>query len=170
MIHEIYPKKYNPEYINRRITGDDYLLSYRKDGILVKRNHGMISLPKCSDYQEICGFEHGQILDSIYYLFAIDDDFFYEATKLPEKVNDDLTFYMKLDDLPEKTGSEANEYFYLRIHRFRELDPVHMVFAGATGYHIRNWRRTSKYCGCCAEAPDTAGQDETTAPEETPEG
>ena len=68
---------------------------------------------------------------------------------MPKKIKDDLTFYKKLEDLPENPVNDRNEYFFLRIHRFRELDPVFMVYAGATGYHLSNWRKTSKYCGCC---------------------
>ncbi len=149
MIHEIYPKKYNPLFINREIKEEDYLLNYREDGILVKRKDGKISLPKCLDYQEICGLEHDQIINSAYYLFEISGDCFYLYPDMSNIINDDLTFYRKLEDLPEKTGSDENEYFYLRIHRFRELDPVYMVFAGATGYHMRNWRKASLFCGCC---------------------
>ena len=149
MIHEIYPKKYNPLYINRKIEDKDYLLSYREDGILVKREDGKISLPRCVDYQEICGFQHDELIDSAYYLFEISGDFFYEETNMSKKIKEDLTFFRKLEDLPEKPENEEKEYFYLRIHRFRELDPVYMVFAGATGYHLRNWRNASCYCGCC---------------------
>ena len=149
MIHEIDPKKYNPDYIKRKICSEDYLLNYENDGILVKRERGIISLPRCSDYQEICGFAYRGIINSAYYLFEISGDFFYEATGLPQKIKDDLVFYRKLDELPgEEEGSER-DFFYLRIHRFRELDPVDMVFAGATGYHIRNWRQTVMHCGCC---------------------
>ena len=152
MIHEIDPKKYNPDYISRKICSEDYLLNYESDGILVKREGGIITLPRCSDYQEICGFASKGIIDSAYYLFEISGEFYYEATELPQKIKDNLTFYRKLEELPPEEGGTDREYFYLRIHRFRELDPVFMVFAGATGYHIRNWRRVSTHCGCCGAA------------------
>lgn len=149
MIHEIYPKKYNPDYINRKICKEDYLLNFENDGILVKREGGMISLPRCSDYQEICGFAIDIIINNAYYLFEISGEYYYEAVSLPQKIKDNLTFYRKLDDLPQEEKDREREYFYLRIHRFRELDPVDMVFAGATGYHLRNWRKVSMHCGCC---------------------
>ena len=149
MIHEIEPKKFNPLYINRKIKDKDFLLNFEEDGILVKRKDGIISLPKCEDFQEICGFAYDDIKDNAYYLFEISGEYFYEVPELPKKIKDVLTFYRKLDDLPEKTGNGDREFFYLRIHRFRELDPVDMVFAGATGYHIRNWRKVSLHCGCC---------------------
>ena len=157
MIHEIYPKKYNPLYINRKIQENDYLLNYENDGILVKRNDGIITLPKCLDYQEICGSKSDGILDSAYYLFEISGDFFYEVIDLPKKIKDNLIFYKNLENLPERSIGDENEYFYLRIHRFRELDPVYMVYAGATGYHLSNWRKTSKYCGSCG-APTTPSE------------
>lgn len=149
MIHEIYPRKYNPLYINREIKEDDYLLNYKEDGILVTRKDGKISLPKCRDYQEICGFEYDKIKKYAWYLFEISGECFYEATNISNKINDDLTFYRKLEDLPENTDQSSQELFFLRIHRFRELDPVYMVYAGATGYHMRNFRMVSRYCGSC---------------------
>ena len=102
MIHEIEPKKYNPDYISRKICSEDYLLNYESDGILVKREGGIITLPKCSDYQEICGFASKGIIDSAYYLFEISGEFYYEATELPQKIKDNLTFYRKLEELPPK--------------------------------------------------------------------
>ena len=159
MIHEIYPQKYNPLYINRVITDDDYLLNYEEDGILVKREGEKISLPKSCDYQQICGLKAGQINDNTWYLFEISGNYFYEATNLPQKIKDDLIFYRKLEDLPEQRKNAGPELFYLRIHRFRELDPVYMVFAGATGYHMRNWRRVSSHCGCCG-APTVPSETE----------
>ena len=151
MIHEIFPKKYNPDYINRKICDEDFLLNFENDGILVKRENGSISLPKCSDYREIYGKDGDLPVESAYYLFEISGEYYYEAEGLPQKIKDNLIFYRKLDDLPEE-GAGERDYFYLKIHRFRELDPVDMVFAGATGYHLRNWRRVSKYCGCCGAA------------------
>lgn len=143
MIHEIEPQKYNPLYINRKIQDKDHLLSYKNDGILVKSEGGKITLPICSDYQEICGLEWSKTKDSAYYLFEIGGNFYYEATEIPEKVKDDLTYCKRMEEMPQ------SRFFYLRIHQFRELDPVPMVFAGATGYHLRNWRKVSRFCGSC---------------------
>ncbi len=143
MIHEIEPQKYNPLYINRKIQDKDHLLSYKNDGILVKSEGGKITLPICSDYQEICGLEWSKTKDSAYYLFEIGGNFYYEAIEIPEKVKDDLTYCKRMEEMPQ------SRFFYLRIHQFRELDPVPMVFAGATGYHLRNWRKVSRFCGSC---------------------
>ena len=58
-------------------------------------------------------------------------------------VKDETTTY-------EMTGKDGA--FLVSLDGVTELDPVDMVFAGATGYHLRNWRRVSKYCGCCGAA------------------
>ena len=146
MIHEIYPKKYDPTYKNRKMTGSDYLLSYEKDGILVKRKNGIISLPKYSDYAVIIKEGFNKLVDEAMYLFEISGEFFYEIT-LPEEISEDILFCRKLEDISDERKEE--DFFYIRIHSFRELDPLDMVFAGATGYHIRNWKQVTRFCGCC---------------------
>ena len=148
MIHEIYPKEYDPTFRNREIEDGDYLLSYEKDGILVKYEKGVYSLPKCRDHQEICGSLSNKTKENAYYLFEIGGEYYYE-TELPEKIKEGIDFYRKTEEAEEKCKDEGTSYFFLRIHSFRELDPVYMVFAGATGYHFRNWKDVSKHCGIC---------------------
>ena len=148
MIHEIYPKEYNPEYINRQIVDEDYLLSYERDGILVKYEAGKYSLPKCRDYQYLCGVQKDEIINSVYYLFEISGDFYYEAV-LPENVKERINYCRKIEEAEDLISGGKPSFFFLRIHNFRELDPVFMVFAGATGYHIRNWKNVSRHCGVC---------------------
>ncbi|MCR5357371.1 MAG: NAD(+) diphosphatase [Lachnospiraceae bacterium] len=148
MIHEIYPKKYDPTYINRPINGDDYLLCYEKDGILVKYENESYSLPRCRDYSEIFGHEFEDIRDNAYYLFEISGEFFFEI-ELPVGYTDKIKFCRKIEEAEELLKPGESAWFFLRIHSFRELDPLTMVFAGATGYHLRNWKMASKFCGCC---------------------
>ena len=152
MIHEIYPKKYDPTYINRKADDDDHLLCYEKDGILIKYENDSYSLPKCRDYQEICGAEYEDIKNSAYYLFEISGEYYYEID-LPERLKENIPYYRKTEDIVDKAGKA---WFFLRIHSFRELDPVVMVFAGATGYHLRNWKNVSKYCGCCGSNTESS--------------
>ncbi len=148
MIHEIFPKKYDPTYVKREIKDDDRLLSYEKDGILVKYEAGTYSLPKCRDYTKMCGIDAESIKKEAYYLFEISGEYFFEYG-IPEKVREKIAFCRKQEDVDEIIKSDEPVLFYFRIHSFRELDPVDMVFAGATGYHIRNWKNVVKHCGCC---------------------
>ncbi|MCR4755592.1 MAG: NAD(+) diphosphatase [Lachnospiraceae bacterium] len=143
MIHEIFPRKYDPEYTDRRAEDGDHILSYEKDGILVKYTSGTAELPTFKDLESLLGSDYAGFKENAYYLFKIDNDSYYE-NELPGKLRSELPFCKEMPDEEEKT-----DFFYIKIHYFRELNPVHMVFAGATGYHIRNWKRTVAHCGVC---------------------
>ncbi|MCR5507105.1 MAG: NAD(+) diphosphatase [Lachnospiraceae bacterium] len=148
MIHEIYPEKYDPTYINKKTEEQDFLLNYEKDCILVKYENDRAVLPRCRDYKELCGEEYEGILDNAYYLFSISDKSYFEAINLSSKIKTNLTFYKNIEETEEKKPQNG-DFFYIKIHSFRELDPIPMVFAGATGYHIRNWRISASHCGYC---------------------
>jgi NAD+ diphosphatase len=143
MIHEIEPHKYDPEYRNIDASDEDIILVYSgKAGILTMLMNGDYVLPRLSDIKELLGDE------GLYYLFSIDNTGYYQA-ELQEDVNERISFVKTTDDDPPESELYNGKYIYMSIHRFRELNPVLMVFAGATGFHIRNWRETVKYCGCC---------------------
>jgi NAD+ diphosphatase len=148
MIHELGEKVYDPTYFRREINELNYLLTFEKDGILVKYEKGVYELPKCRDYQYLCGSDYESIRNNAYYLFEIDSDFYFLAD-LDDKIKGKINFFKKEEDANELKKSKDPVFFFLRIHSFRELDPVNMVFAGATAYHIRNWKDVSKFCGRC---------------------
>ena len=148
MIHELGEKVYDPTFLRREINELNYLLTFEKDGILVKYEKGVYGLPKCRDYQYLCGLDYEAIINNSYYLFEIDNDFYFLAD-LNDEIKGKINFFKKEEDSNELKKSKDPVFFFLRIHSFRELDPVNMVFAGATAYHIRNWKDVSEFCGRC---------------------
>ena len=144
MIQEIEPHKYDPEYRKKDAASEDTALVYNgKAGILTMYKDGSYVLPELSDIEELCG----PTCDA-YYLFSIDNTGYYQI-ELPESVNEGISFVKTTDEDPEESELFRGKFIYMSIHRFRELNPVPMVFAGATGFHIRNWRENVRFCGRC---------------------
>lgn len=154
MIHEIAPHSYDPEYRKRMPLDEDTALIYSgKAGILTICKEGTFCLPAIKDIsnlfiEELPEKEIPDITSEAYFLFMIDDTGYYQL-ELPECINKEVSFVKTTDENPVKTDLYKGKYIYMSIHRFRELNPVPMVFAGATGFHIRNWRGNVRFCGCC---------------------
>ena len=149
MIHEIEPNKYNPEYMNRKPEDDDIALVYSgKAGILTAYSKEGYYLPTVKDMKDLTSQEALENTEDPYFLFMIDNTGYYQMY-LPENVNKEISFVKTTDEDPSVSDLYEEKYIYMSIHRFREISPVPMVFAGATGFHIRNWRESVKYCGCC---------------------
>ena len=144
MIHEISPDIYKPEYIKANIKMEDYVLAYKGNGILVKYNENAVTLPRWEECLKNLEIEEKES-KYLYYLFEIsEENYFLWDREL------DYPLYKSMEEV--ENNKVSPQYFYLSIHEFRELDPVVMVFAGATGYHIRNWKASVRYCGKCGSA------------------
>ncbi len=149
MIQEIEPLIYDPEFRKTEPKDDDKaLVYYGKDGILLKYENGRYILPSVSDVIALSYGELAPIINNSYYLFSIDNVGYY-LMELTDNLHEEIPFIKSLDTDIDNVKLYNGIYTFMRIHRFRELDPVHMVFAGATGIHIRNWKETVKYCGKC---------------------
>ena len=146
MIHEIYPDNYNPDYIDKTIDNNDYALSYKGNGILVVKTDGEIRLPKLSDYNVLLGLNQNELSLGAYYLFEVSKEYFY-LIDLPADIMEKIPYFGSEKEL--NIGEISEKVFYLRIHNYRELDPLKMVFAGATGYHIYSWKKANRFCGMC---------------------
>ncbi|MCR5603244.1 MAG: NAD(+) diphosphatase [Lachnospiraceae bacterium] len=154
MIHEIEPHRYDPEYRKRPAGDEDIALIYSgKAGIFTAYKDGNYCLPTIKDIrgfanEEMSEMEISELMDGCYFLFMIDNTGYYQI-ELPERMNNVVSFVKTTDEVPLPKDLYKGKYIYMSIHRFRELNPVSMVFAGATGFHIRNWKETVRYCGCC---------------------
>ena len=148
MIQDIYPDYYDPEFKNITIKEDDYLLSYKGNGILAVRENNTVYLPKLSDYKDLVGDKYESIKSEAYYLFAISEKPYFLCT-LKSEVLENIDLYKTYNEAIENTDADNKCWFYLSIHEFRELNPIVMVFAGATGFHIRNWAESKRFCGYC---------------------
>lgn len=129
MIQDIAPHKFHPEYTPRVPNGKDYVLLYDRDKIWINKPNGKTTLPTHSALKE----KYPQIDEGLLYLFTVDDIAFYLGDPTP------LQEDPKADPALEKEP----------IFQFREMDPLWLGFAGATGNHLYEWYRAHRFCGCC---------------------
>lgn len=153
MIHEIEPHKYDPEYRDRAPENGDTALVYNgAAAILTMLKNGEFCLPSVSDIRDLIEEEgkpgNEDFQREYYYLFSIDNTGYY-LFELPDSINAKVSFVKTTDDEPCENELYNGKYVYMSIHRFRELNPIPMVFAGATGFHIRNWKNNVRFCGRC---------------------
>ncbi|EHI54965.1 hypothetical protein HMPREF9333_01812 [Johnsonella ignava ATCC 51276] len=141
MFHEIYPKIFDPEYLNKQPLPDSYLLFFDKSYVFLQKTDAEYhSENACTDLPEnglsIPKFKYfGENIDRLtqnsYYLFSIDDDDYFLALNFDSDKGDSL----------QLTGE--------KIDIFRKLSPKSTAFAVLVGYHIYTWLQNRKYCGRC---------------------
>lgn len=128
MIQDIAPHIYSNEYKNILPEKESFVLFFKDHQILtVKKKDGETEFPRFQDLDEL---NDGLYEDSIY-LFSIDEDRFYLA--------DDISY-------PPLTQFEMTN-----TQEFRTMQPLHMAFAGITGFQLYNWYRSRRYCGGCGK-------------------
>lgn len=124
MIQDIWPKHLYNEYDNRLPEGEDYVLCFRQEGILVKQGSDS-PFPR---YREYCDFSLKQ---EVIYLFSIDKQSFFLAQ--------------------EVTGFPVDTYSFLTMHEIRGHLEREWVLAAATGWHLYLWYRDNAFCGHCGK-------------------
>ena len=111
MIQDIAPHIYSNEFKNIPPQKDSYILFFQDHKILtVKRKDGETGFPR---FQELEELNDGLYEDSIY-LFSIDEDRFYLA--------DDISY------------PPLAQFEMVNTQEFRTMKPLHMAFAGITGF------------------------------------
>ncbi|MFT3985562.1 MAG: NAD(+) diphosphatase [Lachnospiraceae bacterium] len=149
MVHEIYPQKFDPAFFETHAKISHYALAYADDHIFVKLEKGHVMLPKFSDMQELYPDDYEKLLEQAYYLFSIDGHPYFLANPPQEKTKQ-FSVYEALPDQSSRLSSHAEpQFFFFNIFKFRELNPLPMVFAGATGLQIARWKASRSYCGRC---------------------
>lgn len=149
MVHEIYPEKFNPVFKERQAEISHHALAYTDNDIFVKLENGKVVLPRFSDIKDLYPDVYETLMEQAYYLFAIDEHPYFLIT-LPAKAKDQFPIYKSLQERTEmECHQEKPSFFFLNIFKFRELNPLSMVFAGATGSHIARWRTAHSFCGRC---------------------
>ena len=149
MVHEIYPEKFDPTFYNKKPELHNCSLAYQNDNLLVKLENGIITLPTFADIQKKFPDNFSILLEQSYYLFAIDENPYF-LISLPDAVQEKLSVYEKLPEQKDTVAAPSDsELCFLNIYQFRQLNPLSMVFAGATGSHIARWKEARTFCGKC---------------------
>lgn len=148
MLQEIYPRIYRPEYRNQTANPHSFLLYYRRQQILLKRDleHKLLSLPKFSDIAAL----KKNLLDRSLYLFSIDEEEFFT---LPgedlEGLSSALWGEASSGAIQPKSSFGSEKFSLEELSVFRSFAPRHHGFAIATGFHIDAWMKSRRFCGIC---------------------
>lgn len=133
MIQDIAPHHYHNEYRKRAPQPEDYMLIYEQNSVLATEKEGLLCYPKWKEVLQ------EDLKEDFTYLFSIDDTAFY---LLPEKA-------------AEKAAEELQREGMFRplpIRIFRTAEPGWLAFAGITGYQLKRWYDSRRYCGHCGHS------------------
>lgn len=124
MIQDIAPHTYDPAFRNKAPEGQDFVLHYENNRVMLIKQGEKDVIPCFRDLGQ-----GEEIRSGARYLFAIDDRAYYCVTDL---------------NVPESGG-----YVMEEVSVFRNFRPLHQGFAGITGSQIYRWMRSRQYCGFC---------------------
>ncbi|SFR83004.1 NAD(+) diphosphatase [Anaeromicropila populeti] len=127
MIQEIGLHKFNNNFAIRKPDKKDYLLFYKENTVLLKRNGEQMDLPR---FQEVELYD-GDIYENSTYLFSIDEEAFFLVSQL--KMEDAVSFEMQ------------------ELNCFRTFEPMWKGFAGITGSQLFRWYEGHQFCGRCGK-------------------
>lgn len=130
MIQDIGSYAFDNAYRPLEARPEDYVLAYGHGQAVVRLDGGTgeLELPRLRDW----GFSAPDLAPR--YLFSIDDRRFFMAERDPRPRGS--------EELPEGFRLEP-------VNQFRFLRPRCLAFAGITGYQLRNWYHSNRYCGHC---------------------
>lgn len=129
MIQDIFPKKFDNQYGDRKPLDDSMIFVFRERQILIGQDVWQnLSLPRLGELGRQIG--EGDWHSSLQYYFSIDDiDYFaYQGEVAP-----------------------FGEYGYAPVNSFRQMVSKEVCFAIMTAWHLHRWYLSSRYCGRCGE-------------------
>jgi len=133
MIHEIYPHRFNNQFVvSAEIGEDDYILHYKDNSLLLKTKGDEFGLPRKKDIPGIVGTTESTFLFSL---------------------NEVHCFLLR-----EDPATQMDQLVYKEISFFRTLQPPEIAWVGIAGFQLMNWYFQNQYCGKCGsktiEKPD----------------
>lgn len=135
MIQDIKPRSFDPSFCGRRPADEDYLLHYKYNKVMLKKEGDGFSIPRFGDVKK----EVFRLEDKVEYLFSIDDRAYFGAWEM---------------ECPDFTDLVMEG-----LQIFQNFEPMYQAFAGITGSQIYRWRQSRRYCGCCG-SPMAPGKTE----------
>ncbi len=127
MIQDIEPKILYNQYTPKKPKETDYIAVFDKNKILIKETEKGLTFPEIQDLNTACTYQ---------YLFAVDQKCYFlymnfEATQADDLVyNEVKSRFVKMSELRYKADKEV-------------------CFAAYTAFHLYQWYRSSRFCGCC---------------------
>lgn len=133
MIHEISPHRFNNQFIHDKTIGeDDFVLYYKENSLLVKKNNNGLEIPRKRDFS---GFSANGKNN---FIFTLDDVSCFLIWDCPETTND--------------------QFVYKEINFFRSFKQKEIAWISIVGMQLMNWYSHNRFCGKCGsetkEKPD----------------
>lgn len=124
MIQNIFPHRFNNQYLaNQAIEEDDFVLYYKDKSLLLKTRGNEFELPRKKDLPEF-----------------------------PEQT--ERTFLFSLNDVPcflveNDLVADKPNLIYREINFFRTIAQPEIAWISIAGFHLQNWYGQNKFCGKC---------------------
>ncbi len=133
MIHEIFPHRFNNQFIIANdIAEDDYILHYNENSLLLKTNGEGFEIPRKKEVSEIVDTTNST------FLFSLNEVRCFLVWEGPTTISD--------------------PFIYKEISFFRALNPPEIAWTGVVGFQLMNWYLQNRFCGKCGskteEKPD----------------
>ena len=130
MIQDIAPHKYHNEYRPQKPKTSDRVMIYRERSFFAIKKEGRIRYPQWSELP-------AEIQKAAYtYLFSIDDTGYYLLEK-------------EAAEAAAETLMQSDGFAFWPIQEFRTVKPKELAFAGITGYQLKSWYDSRRFCGRC---------------------
>jgi NAD+ diphosphatase len=124
MIHEIFPHRFNNQYLaGLSIREKDYVLHFKEKALLLKTKGEEFEIPQKKDFPEIT-------------------------------LQTKHTFLFTLNDIPcflieENLNTEKSGLIYKEINFFRTTKQHEIAWISMVGFHLLNWYTHNRFCGKC---------------------
>ncbi|MBN2350735.1 MAG: NAD(+) diphosphatase [Bacteroidales bacterium] len=127
MIHEIFPYRFNNQFVSaKEIREEDFILYYRENTLLVKKNNEELEIPRKKDF-----FGYSTSIKNVF-LFTLDDVSCFLIWDCPEMDND--------------------QFIFKEINFFRTFKQKEIAWISIVGLQVMNWYLQNRYCGKCGSA------------------
>ncbi len=134
MLQDISFGRLENEYRNQTISPDDFVICVRGREILVKRGlQGLLTLPTFREAEPWT--DHWQAWSGEPWRYAF------------RMLGRNYFLFMG-----DAAHCPAEDCCYQNYRQFRELESKDTCFASMTGWHLHQWYRNNRICGCCGGA------------------
>lgn len=124
MIQEIFPHRFNNQYLsNKKIGEKDFVLHYNGNSLLLKTSSDEFKIPQKNDFPEI-----SDKTESIF-LFTLNE----------------VPCFLIWDDLK----ADKPRFIYREINFFRTIRQQEIAWISIVGFNLMNWYSQNKFCGKC---------------------
>ena len=124
MIHEIFPHRFNNQYLSGKNIGEkDFVLHYNGNSLLLKTSDDVFEIPQKKDFSDFS--------DKTEYTFLF--------------TLDDVPCFLIWDDLK----ADNPQFIYREINFFRTVRQQEIAWISIVGFHLMNWYSQNKFCGKC---------------------